>query len=103
MNIEEREPLLNLETKKKNKVNIRISNLALNQTSKDIEPIDTTTLNGLTYSTASNQPENVKSRKKNEEFRGEKPTRENVSKGINVKTRKGQKAKEIYKLENEMI
>ena len=48
MNIEEREPLLNLETKKKNKVNIRISNLALNQTSKDIEPIDTTTLNELT-------------------------------------------------------
>ena len=49
INTEEREPLLKLETNKKNKVNIRIGNIALNQTIKDIKPKDITTLNELTY------------------------------------------------------
>ena len=48
INTEEREPLLKLETNKKNKVNIRIGNIALNQTIKDIKPKDITTLNELT-------------------------------------------------------
>ena len=52
MNIEEREPLLKLETNKKNKLNIRIGNIALDQIIKDIKPKDITTLNELTYSTA---------------------------------------------------
>ena len=49
INTEEREPLLKLETNKKNKLNIRIGNIALNQTIKDIKPKDITTLNELTY------------------------------------------------------
>ena len=49
INTEEREPLLKLETNKKNKLNIRIGNIALNQIIKDIKPKDITTLNELTY------------------------------------------------------
>ena len=80
MNIEKREPLLKLETNKKNKLNIRIGNIALDQIIKDIKSKDITTLNELTYSTAkaiterfgmkkknrnrTNQPGNVKSKKK---------------------------------------
>ena len=52
MNIEEREPLLKLETNKKNKLNIRIGNTALDQIIKVIKPKDITTLNELSYSTA---------------------------------------------------
>ena len=50
MNIEEREPLLKLETNKKNKPNIRIGNIALDQIMKDIRPKDIKKLNELTYS-----------------------------------------------------
>ena len=52
MNIEEREPLLMLETNKKNKHNTRIGNIALDQIIKDIKPKDITTLNESSYSTA---------------------------------------------------
>ena len=87
MNIEEREQLLKLEINKKNKLNLRSDNIALDQIIKDIRLIDITTLNELTCSTAkeimqicgmkkkkknnteielatNNQPGNVKSRKK---------------------------------------
>ena len=83
MNIEEREPLLKIETNKKSKLNIRIGNIALDQIIKDIKPKDIITLNELTYSTAkaiterygmkkkteielttNNQPGNAKFRKK---------------------------------------
>ena len=52
MNIEERQPFLKLETNKKNKFNIRIGNIALDQVIKDIKPKDITRLSELTYSTA---------------------------------------------------
>ena len=52
MNKKEREPLLKLETNKKNKFNSRIGNIALDQIIKDIKPKDIATLNELTYSTA---------------------------------------------------
>ena len=84
MNIEEREQLLKLEINKKNKLNLRSDNIALDQIIKDIRLIDITTLNELTCSTAkeimeicgmkkkkteielatNNQPGNLKSRKK---------------------------------------
>ena len=48
MNKEEREKLLELETNKKNKPNIRIGNIALDQIIKDVKPKDITTLNELT-------------------------------------------------------
>ena len=51
MNIEERELFLKLETNKKNRLNIRISNIPLDQIIKDIKPKDIT-LDKLTYSTA---------------------------------------------------
>ena len=47
MNIEEREPLLKLETNKKIKLNIRIGNLELDQIIKDIKPNDTELINIL--------------------------------------------------------
>ena len=52
MNIEGQEPLLKLERNKKNKLNIRIGNIALDQIIKDIKPKDITILNELIYSTA---------------------------------------------------
>ena len=52
MDLEEREPLLKLETNKKNKLNTRIGNIALDQITKDIKPKGITTLNELTCSTA---------------------------------------------------
>ena len=51
MSTEERESFLKLETNKKNKLNIRIGNIGLDQIIKDIKPKDIT-LNQLTYSTA---------------------------------------------------
>ena len=45
MNIEEREPLLKLETDKKNKINIRIGNTTLDQIIKDFKPKDITRVN----------------------------------------------------------
>ena len=65
MNIEEREPLLKLETSKKNKLNIRIGNIELDQIIKDIKPKDITTLNELTYSTAKAITERCGMTKKN--------------------------------------
>ena len=47
MNIEEREPLLKLETNKKIKLNIRIGNLELDQIIKDIKPNDIELINIL--------------------------------------------------------
>ena len=47
MNIEEREPLLKLETNKKIKLNIRIGNLELDQIIKDIKPKDIEWINIL--------------------------------------------------------
>ena len=47
MNIEEREPLLKLETNKKNKLKIRIGNIALDQIINYIKPKDITWLNEL--------------------------------------------------------
>ena len=52
MNIEDREPLLKLKTDKKNKLNIRIGNKALNQIIKNIRPNDITTLIELITATA---------------------------------------------------
>ena len=52
MNIEEREQLLKLETNKKNKLNLRSGNIALDQIIKDIRLTDITTLNELTCLTA---------------------------------------------------
>ena len=46
-NIEERQPFLKLETNKKNKFNIRIGNIALDQVIKDIKPKDITRLSEL--------------------------------------------------------
>ena len=65
MNIEEPEPLLKLETNKKNKLNIRIGNIALDQIIKDIKPKDITTLNELTYSTTKATTEKCSMKKKN--------------------------------------
>ena len=120
MNIEEREPLMKLHTNKKNKLNIRIGNIALDQIIKDIKPKDIITLNELTYSTAKAITERCSMKKKNrnrtshkqptwkrkiqektETFRGELSILEDLSKGINVKTRKGQIVKRKYKLQNE--
>ena len=47
MNIEERQPFQKLETNKKNKFNIRIGNIALDQVIKDIKPKDITRLSEL--------------------------------------------------------
>ena len=47
VNIEEREPLLKLETNKKIKLNIRIGNLELDQIIKDIKPKDIEWINIL--------------------------------------------------------
>ena len=47
VNIEEREPLLKLETNKKIKLNIRIDNLELDQIIKDIKPKDIEWINIL--------------------------------------------------------
>ena len=52
MNKEEREQLLKLEINKKNKLNLRSDNIALDQIIKDIRLTDITTLNELTCSTA---------------------------------------------------
>ena len=120
INIEEREPLLKLEKNKKNKIDIRIGNIALNQIITDIKPNDITTLNELTYSTTKAITERCGMKKKNrnrtshkqpawkrkiqkktEAFRGELSILEDLSKGINVKTRKGRKVKIKYKLQNE--
>ena len=100
MNIEEQEPLLKLETSKKNKLNIRIGNIELDQIIKDIKPKDITTLNELTYSTAKaitgrcgmtkknrnrtshKQPAwKRKIQKEIEAFRGERSILEDLSKG----------------------
>ena len=62
MNIEEREPLLKLETNKKNKLSIRIGNIALDQIIKDIKLKDITT--ELTYSTAKAMTEKCGMKKK---------------------------------------
>ena len=64
MNIEDREPLLKLETNKKNNLNIRIGNIVLDQIIKDIKPKDITTLNELTYSTAKAITERCDTKKK---------------------------------------
>ena len=120
MNIEERESLLKLETNKRNKLNIRIGNIAIDQIIKDIKPKDITTLNELTYSTAKAITERYGMKKKNrnktshkqpawkrkiqeeiEAIKGELSIMEDLSKGINVKTRKGGKVKRKYKLQNE--
>ena len=120
IDIEEREPLLKLEKNKKNKINIRIDNIALNQIITDIKPNDITKLNELTYSTTKEITERCGMKKKNrnrtshkqpawkrkiqkktEAFRGELSILEDLSKGINVKTRKGRKVKIKYKLQNE--
>ena len=45
MNIEEQEPLLKLETNKKNNLNIKIGNIALDRVIKDIKQKDITALN----------------------------------------------------------
>ena len=77
-------------------------------------------MNELTYSTAKAITERCGMKKKNrtrtshkqpawkrkiqkeiESFRGELSLLEDLSKGINVKTRKGQKVKRKYKLQNE--
>ena len=65
MNIEEQEPLLKLETNKKNKLSTMIGNIALDQIIKDIKPKDTTTLNELTHSTAKAITERYGMRKEN--------------------------------------
>ena len=121
MNIEEREPLLKLE-----KENKKIKNQhqdwrkALNQTIKDIKPKDTKILNKLTYSAAKAITEScsMKKKKRNrkshkqsawkskiqkeiEAVRGELYIPEDLSKGINTKTRKGRKVKRRYKLQIE--
>ena len=99
-NIEERESLLKLERNKKNKLNSRIGNVALDQFIKDIEPKDITTLNELTYSTTKAITERCVMKKKNrnrtshkqpawkrkiqieiEAFRGELPILEVYQKG----------------------
>ena len=64
LNTEEREPLLKLEANKKNKLNIRIGNIALAQIIKDIKPKDIKTLNELTYSTAKTITERCDTKKK---------------------------------------
>ena len=48
MNTEEREPLLKLERNKKNKLNIRIGHISIDQIIKDIKPKDMTRWNELT-------------------------------------------------------
>ena len=120
IDIEEREPLLKLEKNKKNKINIRIDNIALTQIITDIKPNDITKLNELTYSTTKAILERCGMKKKNrnrtshkqpawkrkiqektEAFKGELSILEDLSKGINVKTRKGRKVKIKYKLQNE--
>ena len=65
MNIEERESLLKLETNKRNKLNIRIGNTAIDLIIKDNKPKDITTLNELTYSTAIAITERCGMKKKN--------------------------------------
>ena len=52
MNIKEQNPQVKPETNKKNKFNIMIGKIALDQIIKDIKPKYITTLNELTYSTA---------------------------------------------------
>ena len=120
INIEERETLLKLKTNKKNTINIRIGNIALEQIIKDIKPKDITTLNELTYSTAKAITERCGMKKKNrnrtiqkrpswkrkiqkeiEAFKGELSILKDLSKEINIKPRKGQKVKRKYKLQNE--
>ena len=120
MNIEERELLLKLQTSKKNKLSIRIGNVALDQIIKDIKPKDITTMNELAYSTAKAITERSGMKKKNrnrtsqkqpawkrkiqkeiEAFRGELSLPEDSSKRINVKARKGGKVKRKYNLQNE--
>ena len=100
MNIEEQKPLPNLETNKKNKLNIRIGNIALEPIIKDIKSKDITTLNELTYSTSIAITEGCGMKKKNrnrtshkqptwkrkiqkkiEAFRGELSILEDLSKG----------------------
>ena len=65
MNIEEREPLVKLKTNKKNKLRMRIGNIALDQIIKDIKPKGITTLNELTCSTTKAFTEECDMRKKN--------------------------------------
>ena len=65
MNKGEREPVLKLETNKKNKLNIRVYNIALDQIIKGIKLKDITTLNQLTYSTAKAIMERCGMKKKN--------------------------------------
>ena len=65
MNKGEREPILKLETNKKNKLNIRVCNMALDQIIKGIKLKDITTLNQLTYSTAKAIMERCGMKKKN--------------------------------------
>ena len=120
MNIEERELLLKLQTSKKNKLSIRIGNVALDQIIKDIKPKDITTMNELAYSTAKAITKRSGMKKKNrnrtsqkqpawkrkiqkeiEAFRGELSLKEDLSKRINVKAREGGKVKRKYKLQNE--
>ena len=48
MNTEEREPLLKLERNKKNKLNIRIGHISIDQIIKYIKPKDMTRWNELT-------------------------------------------------------
>ena len=122
MNIEERQPLLKPETNKQNKFNITIRNIALDQIIEDIRPKDITTLNELTYSTAKAIMETCGMKKKNkkrnihkqpawqrkiwkeiEDFRGEISILEDLSKGINVKTRNGRKVKKNTNYKLKMI
>ena len=116
MNTEERASLLKLETNKGNKLNIRNSNIAIDQIIKDIKPKDITTLNELTYSTAEAITKRCGMKKKNrnktshkqpawkhkiqeetEAIKGELSILEDLSNRINVKTRKGGKVKRKYK------
>ena len=119
MNVEEREPFLNLETNNKNKLNIRIGNIALDQIIKFIKP-KYITLNGLTYSTEKAITQRYSMKKKNrtktshkqpawklkiqkeiEILRDELSILEYCYKGINTKIKKEQKVKIKYKLQNE--
>ena len=65
MNRKQQEPLLKLQTNKKNKFNIRIDNIELEQIINDIKPKDIATLNELTYSTAKAITERCSIKKKN--------------------------------------
>ena len=65
MNIKEQNQRVKPETNKKNKFNIMIGNIALDQIIKDIKPKYITTLNELTYATAKTVTKRCGVKKKN--------------------------------------